>query len=341
VLRLRTSFLSGLLASVLLLSVLPSGAVGSPSDVAQLRAKLAQLNARAAKAGKLADAAFDDLDTTDDRIAKVQKSIKRDTHQLAVLRSRLSGRLVAQYRRSDLNVVSFLLGSTTFGDFVTRMAYYERVEKADAEVIAQTRATLSRLQAEKKQLSKEHAVRARNVRALRQRSSAVNAELRSVRGQYDAVRAQLAAAARSSAARMAANAIGPPGPNGMVFPVQGPNYYSDTWGAPRGGGTRRHKGTDIMAAKGTPAVAVLSGTISTQTGGNAGKWISLRADNGWVFWYMHMDSFVVRSGHVQAGQLIGYVGNTGNAAGGASHVHFEVHPHGGSAVDPYPYLRGM
>ena len=126
--------------------------------------------------------------------------------------------------------------------------------------------------------------------------------------------------------------------NGMFFPVRGHVSWSDGFGAPRSGHT--HQGQDLAAANGTPVVASVSGYISSKTGSSAGKWITLRGTR-YTMWYMHLSRFAVTKGYVKAGQVIGYVGCTGNPGPGNYHLHFEIHPGGGSAVNPRSYLLAM
>jgi len=128
--------------------------------------------------------------------------------------------------------------------------------------------------------------------------------------------------------------------NGMIFPVDGPNSYSNDFGAPRSGG-RTHEGIDILAARNTHVVATLNGFVTARTNTLGGNCIYLDADNGWRFYYAHLNGWAVKSGHVQAGQLIGYVGNTGNAAGGPTHLHFQMWTPSGALVNPYSYLKNM
>ena len=125
-----------------------------------------------------------------------------------------------------------------------------------------------------------------------------------------------------------------------VFGVS-PEELQNTFGAPRDGGRRRHRGIDIFAPKGTPAIAASSGQISfIGTQSKAGKCVWLVNDSGVSFFYAHLDRWAAglyEGKQVRAGDVVGYVGRTGNARKSGHHLHFAIH-RDSQAVNPYPYL---
>jgi murein DD-endopeptidase MepM/ murein hydrolase activator NlpD len=122
-----------------------------------------------------------------------------------------------------------------------------------------------------------------------------------------------------------------------VCPVYGPVHYVGRFGDPRGDG-REHQGVDIAAARGTPVVANVAGTVVHHPNSRGGNAYYLHGDDGDVYYGAHLDAYVGSDGHVAMGQQIGRVGNSGNASGGVTHLHFERMPHGGASVDPMPLL---
>lgn len=124
----------------------------------------------------------------------------------------------------------------------------------------------------------------------------------------------------------------------ITCPIRGALSFTDDWGSPRavGGG---HVGNDLFAARGTPVVAPVSGSVSMRQGRLQGNGVFLSGSDGNSYWMFHLDRYEGGSRSVARGEVVGYVGNTGNAAGGATHVHFEFHPGHGGPVDPYSILR--
>lgn len=122
-----------------------------------------------------------------------------------------------------------------------------------------------------------------------------------------------------------------------ICPVQGPAAFGDTWGAPRSGG-RSHQGVDMIAARGLPVVAVVDGLAQQKVNNLGGNSVWLTGVDGNKYYYAHLDGWEAQ-GAVTAGTVIGYVGDTGNAKFSVPHLHFQIHPGGGAAVNPYPTTR--
>lgn len=133
--------------------------------------------------------------------------------------------------------------------------------------------------------------------------------------------------------------------HGFVFPVGLPHSFGDSFGAPRMIGTQyahSHEGTDILAPFGTPLLACERGII-TRLGSDVlgGTTFWLKGESGTYYYYAHLSSYaegMAKGNVVEAGSIVGYVGDTGNAKG-TPHLHFEIHPDGGPAVNPYPLLK--
>ena len=129
-----------------------------------------------------------------------------------------------------------------------------------------------------------------------------------------------------------------------VFPAQGRCSFTDTWQQVRPGG-RQHEGVDIMGVKGLALYAVVDGTITRTYGADSmlsGNALRLTTSDGTYFFYAHLDSFapgIAVGSVVKAGQIVGYMGATGNA--GSPHLHFEVHPKGGAPGSPYPIVQAV
>ncbi|MGH2554443.1 MAG: M23 family metallopeptidase [Actinomycetota bacterium] len=128
------------------------------------------------------------------------------------------------------------------------------------------------------------------------------------------------------------------------FPILGPASYGDDWGNPRYQPYfHLHEGTDIFAPRGTPVIASSDGVVTRMATNSkvGGTSLRLTAADGTYYYYAHLDRFdpgLDQGQRVKAGEVLGFVGTSGNAEGGAPHLHYEIHPDGGAAVPPVPYL---
>ncbi len=183
-------------------------------------------------------------------------------------------------------------------------------------------------------------VTARLSRVLEQAAQS-EAELRAARAQRARLRVRLQSADFALQVFAAGSEIVI---TGFVFPVADPHTFSSTFGAPRSGG-RSHEGNDIFAPMGTPLLASERGVIDNMgTGTLGGIKLWLIGESGTQYYYAHLIDYaegITEGTLVEAGEIIGYVGNTGNAISTPPHLHYEIHPEGGDAIDPYPLLHAV
>jgi murein DD-endopeptidase MepM/ murein hydrolase activator NlpD len=280
--------------------------------------------------------------------------LRVDQQRLAKL-ARL--RAVAAYRGGSGIIGDFIGGDSNVMDAARRTTMLDRVNARGNEAIAQLAVITSELHRQDTSLRNEikrqekalHDLKDREARTTRAVEDAQRAEqelrARLVAEQRAAEFAARVAQARAAARAQPADTSGG-GSAGQIIvrgswacPVQGAVSFRDDFGEPRSGG-RSHKGNDMFTATGTPVVAVTGGSVFFQgdpLGGNAAY---VNGKDGNTYYYAHLDDYVGGARAVHAGELIGHAGSTGNADGGATHLHFEIRVGGpnGTQIDPYPTL---
>lgn len=339
-------------ATAILTAVLVAG-IPAPGMAASSDSIQKEMDKVAAAYGKVQT----QLARTESRQAELERE-REQTRQLVDQKAEaLKKRAGYMYKNGGFSsIMGQLLTAPNLGTFIKRMHYMTVLGSSDSQLVDEVIVNQSRSEEIVAELA-----------AAERQQEALSANLRSRRGQLEAryaeVREQEETSRRAaqeqlrrsrpadqaSRSRLEATAKGEtPAKVGstskfgkFTLPIAGPSGFADTWGAPRSGG-RRHQGTDVMAPCGARVVAVTDGVITRlMSHGNGGIMAYMRASNGDVFLYSHLRSYApgLASGkRVSAGELIGSNGNTGNARGGPCHVHFEHHPGGGRAVNPYPLL---
>jgi murein DD-endopeptidase MepM/ murein hydrolase activator NlpD len=353
----RVILLACLLAA-LIVAPGPSPASGQES-LDDLKERMAQIEADIDAATRRVE----DLRTQEDNLrvrqAHVDVRIADLEDRKVALERDVVERAQLIYKSGDTQMLEVLLSSEDVAELAARAHVLDRVADDNARAFVDYIRTESELSELRTELSVRADELASTREALAEESRRLQQQFAKAEDDYESLKKRLAAVAARAARRDEAtepspSVPAPPSPSpgrhsrppatsapsggGMICPVAGLNSFIDSWGFPRSGG-RTHEGTDIMAAFGTPVVAITNGNITyAGYGSSAGNWMILSGSDGNGYWYMHNQDNLVSGGAVSAGQQIATVGNTGNASGGPPHVHFEYHPGGAGPVNPYPLL---
>ncbi len=299
-----------------------------------------------------ADEAFHDaLHEVDAIVAKqdrIRTSAEGHSEELSEVQTLIEEQAVQLYMMGGLSNPGVILSASSVDQFMTTTEFLTAAavggQRSMDDLIA-IRNELGRFEEELAKTQQELEVAQSDAQAIRDRQqaameaeqetyAALQGECKSLLRQYEK---QLA----EEEARRRQREAGSVQVGSFICPfTPGRTTFRDTWGAPRSGG-RTHKGTDMFAAWNEPMYAVADGRVYKRNYGLGGLAIWLLADNGVAYYYAHLNSFnVSERQRVSQGQTIGFNGDSGNAKGGAPHLHFEIHPggRGSAAVNPYPTL---
>ena len=269
----------------------------------------------------------------------------------------LGAHIAAVYKhpREDLALTDALFKAPDAPTALHRAAIYRRLAAHSNDQVEDVRWTAELTETDTRQEAIIAAGAAASTQEWRRQSVLLAGELRNAQAEVAAAVEELEAA-RIEAERRAEEQrrqeallqIGaapggpPPAIDGRVCPVGQPNGFIDSWGFPRSGG-RTHEGVDMFAPYGTPTFAVADGDIyRVYNNPLGGLSINLIDDDGNMYYYTHLASVSVKTGQkIAAGQVIGAVGTSGNAAGTPPHLHWQYHPGNGAPVNPYPLAYAL
>jgi septal ring factor EnvC (AmiA/AmiB activator) len=317
-----------------------------PLDTAQARVESAR------RAANAAAARYDEAQTRyyvlGDDIRRAREGMRELQASATRLQARARARAVEAYMSGSTGIEDLVSGDNVL-DAVRRTQFLDRANAAGDDAVDQLGAMQEELDIREKKLATQIDDQRKLNQSLHDEESRLRGALAQAQAAEQSLRARIAAAKRAAAssARIARaqSVLGSTGGRSGVIVSSGSwacpapgSAFSDSFGAPRSGG-RRHQGTDMMAPRGSSIVAVVNGSISHSTSNLGGNQIWLHGNDGNTYFYAHLDSYVGPPRSVSLGELIGHVGDTGNARGGPTHLHFEIHPGGGGAVDAYSTLR--
>ena len=382
-------FVAVTFALVATASLATSAAAGPPSaqEVQDAKDRVAQLVRDAHAAQQQLDAislraneAAADYDRELGRLEKLTAELLHTQLTLAKARARynaivaqLNERARTMFMEGPGSDLEFLLGASSFSDLTDRLEYVHVVASNDADLATEVQNTKNVLSAKEQNLESLQRAQQAVVVKVQEKRQEIADLLQQATSKFNEIASKKAEAEKLakklSAQRQAwvnahfsfsssphASVAMPAGWAGTfdVCPVEQPRAYGDGFGAPRyAGGYHLHAGVDILAPMGTPIVATFDGYATQNPNGLGGLAVEVHGAPGYTY-NAHLSAYSDHStGSVQAGDVIGYVGDSGDAQGGPPHDHFEFHPTSfpaewqasyygytviGSALNPYPLL---
>jgi peptidoglycan LD-endopeptidase LytH len=311
-----------------------------PDPLSAAKAALAQSQAAAQDAATKYAAAQSEQARLEAEVAKLKIEIPGLKARANQLRANVRERAADLYTHDTTGSLLDALNTGSLQDAARATQLTASVADHDTHLIGDLKNTVKHQEAQQKQLAQDKAAEDAVVAALAQEQAQLAASLAIAAKAWQQLQAIADTQAFLAGTGAVGAAAGQVNTGATLCPVQGPVVFTNDWGQPRSGG-RTHKGNDIFGVLGTPDIAIVPGTIAQQVGGLGGNAVWLEGDDGVAYYYAHLDHFEgLAPRRVNTGDVIGYLGATGNAAGGAAHTHFEVHPGGAGlpAVNPYPTL---
>jgi len=294
-------------------------------------------------------AAANETDRVETKQQRIQGSVEIQNDDLEQIQADIEATAVELYMRGGFSNPGLILAASSVDEFMTTSEFLTAAAtggQQSLDDLVAARNEFSRLETELDETRQELEVVEGNrldardahetaMTAEREAWAELSDECKAIQAKYEAEQAAIAAAAEQRASGSVQ--VGP-----FICPFDpARTSFTNSWGAPRSGG-RTHKGVDMFAAMGEPMYAVADGTVLIGDYGLGGKIVWL-VSGGASYYYAHLSGFNVSGGQrVSQGQTIGFNGNSGNAAGGPPHLHFEIHPGGRAApaVNPYPTVAG-